>query len=365
MQKNSGEELEEEMRVLYVAMTRARERLYISGYVKSDNFEENAELRSKYSDEYSIMGASSYLDWIMMAYLSLGESERAMLDIRKIMPWEVPSLSDIEYRKESEGSVKSDSLSVDSLKQTLGERFSFEYEYSYLTRLPAKLSVSKLYPEVLDQSDGEEPFEDEYSLRDRPAFLIPKAERATGAEKGTATHTFMQFCDFNNTEAKGVREEIARLCEMGFIPRETAELINIRHIENFFKSAFYAELQGALSGGGRLWREQRFNIRLPASDFTADSDLRGKIKDETITVQGIIDLVFEDKDGNITLCDYKTDYLTDSELSDPNLAAKMLGERHGLQLSYYRTAVEKIFGKPPSRICIYSLPFGDAIDISL
>ena len=91
-----------------------------------------------------------------------------------------------------------------------------------------------------------------------------------------------------------------------------------------------------VSGGGRLWREQRFNIFMPASLFSADEEFKELVADELITVQGVIDLIIEDKDGNITLCDYKTDHLTPREMSDTSLAAKMLGERHGRQLSYYK-----------------------------
>ncbi|MBQ8207262.1 MAG: helicase-exonuclease AddAB subunit AddA [Clostridia bacterium] len=364
--KNWDEEMEEEMRVLYVAMTRARERLYMSGYVSSDGWEEAAENRAKYADEYSIMSCSGYFEWITTAYYAMNESDREKLNIEKLMPYDIPELSKISYEPEasiSEG--KEDEEGRDGLYEILKYRFSFEYEYSHLSRLPAKLSVSKLYPEVLDPMDAEEPFESGITLLDKPSFLIPKAERATGAERGTATHTFMQFCDFGNAENKGVSEEIARLCEMGFIARETAELINIKHVERFFESNFYRALKASLSDGGRLWREQRFNIGMPAANFTGDEEFREKIKDEMITVQGIIDLVLMDKDGNITLCDYKTDRLTFEELSDPALAAKKLGERHGRQLSYYCTAVEKIFGKAPARICIYSLPLGEAVDIRI
>ena len=120
-----------------------------------------------------------------------------------------------------------------------------------------------------------------------------------------------------------------------------------------------------MAKGGKMWREQRFNIEMPALLFTEDEAFKAKIKDEKITVQGIIDLVFIDKDGKITLCDYKTDHLTDEELKSPSLAAKMLGERHGTQLSYYKEAIKQIFGEAPSRICIYSLPLGNAVDIEI
>jgi ATP-dependent helicase/nuclease subunit A len=82
-------------------------------------------------------------------------------------------------------------------------------------------------------------------------------------------------------------------------------------------------------------------------------------------VQGVIDVVLEDANGNLILCDYKTDYLSPDELSDENLAIKKLTERHAEQLKYYATAVKQLFGRDPDRICIYSLPLGKAVDINI
>ena len=365
IEKNVREDLEEEMRILYVAMTRARERLYLSGYVSSDGWEEKARIRAEYADEYTIMSCSSFFAWISTAIMSMNESDRGMLDILRLEPYDIPHPSKYENAAETTGGKLISSEKAEEIYERLVERFSFEYEFSHLSRLPAKLSVSKLYPQVLDTVDAAEPFEAEISLRDMPAFLIPRAERASAADKGTATHTFMQFCDFEKAEKTGVRAEIARLCEIGLLEKAAGELINIDHVEGFFASRFYGEMKNAIALGGELYREQRFNIGLPAALFTADEDFREKIKDEKIVVQGVIDLVYSDAEGNITLCDYKTDHLMPQELASPELAAKKLGERHGRQLSYYSRAVEMIFGKAPSRICIYSLPFGDALDISI
>ena len=82
-------------------------------------------------------------------------------------------------------------------------------------------------------------------------------------------------------------------------------------------------------------------------------------------VQGVIDIFFEDKDGNIILCDYKTDYLTPEELRDEALVIKKMKERHGKQLEYYAMAIERFLGKRPDKILIYSLPFGEAVKIKL
>ena len=112
-------------------------------------------------------------------------------------------------------------------------------------------------------------------------------------------------------------------------------------------------------------REQRFNILLPASYFTKDAEFEQQIFDEKILVQGVIDLFFTTPDGKIVLCDYKTDYLTDEERNSAPLAIKKLKERHGEQLSYYSMAIEQFCGKKPDKILIYSLPYGEALEIKL
>ncbi len=363
--RNECEEIEEEMRILYVAMTRARERLYLTGHVLSDAWESKAALRAKYASEYSIMRCSCYLDFVATAYNAMSDEDKDFLTVKKLQPKDIPLLEEIGYER-GEVPAKTDDTEKadDDVFELFKKRFGFEYEYSHLSKLPAKLSVSRLFPRVLDQVD-EESERELTSLREKPAFLLPASERATGAERGTATHTFMQFCDFERAEKSGVNEELALLCEKGFISRETAALVNTYQLEKFFSSSFYKGLKASISEGGRMWREQRFNIEMPAALFTEDEDFRSKIEDEKITVQGIIDLVLVDKAGNIILCDYKTDHLTSEELASPALAAKMLSERHGTQLSYYKEAVKQIFGKAPGRICIYSLPLGEAVDINV
>lgn len=365
--KNESEDLEEEMRVLYVAMTRARERLYMSAHTDSGSWEEKAQMRALYADRYTIMTSASYFEWITTALCAIGEEASSILDRKTLQAPDIPRLSSLNtaLKKEKCDEIDINPAKAEEIYSELSRRFDFSYEYSHLSKIPAKLSVSKLYPEVLDSSEADEMSAEEITLRDLPAFLMPSADRATSAQRGTATHTFMQFCDFENAEKNGVKEEMARLCSIGLLEPGIQELINIRHIEKFFASPFYAELKRTIADGGKLYREQRFNIKLPASSFTADREFSHLVGDESIVVQGVIDLVFVDKDGNVTLCDYKTDYLDVREIKNPELALRKLTERHASQLMYYKEAVKRIFGKEPSKVCIYSLPFGDALDISV
>ena len=87
------------------------------------------------------------------------------------------------------------------------------------------------------------------------------------------------------------------------------------------------------------------------------------LKDETIAVQGVIDIFFEDENGKIVLCDYKTDYLTKEELESPALAAKALNKSHARQLSYYAKAITEILGRKPDEVLIYSLPLQNHVSV--
>ena len=199
---------------------------------------------------------------------------------------------------------------------------------------------------------------DEAKILEIEEFFNNKS-KISSADRGTATHLFLQFCNFENAKKNGVKEELSRLVENKFIAPQVAELINLKQIENFFKSDFFAVLENAKI----MYREQRFNILLPASHFTQDEEFKSSVDEEDILVQGVIDLFFEDEIGNIILCDYKTDHLLPEELRDETLVIKKMKERHGKQLEYYAMAIERFLGKAPDKILIYSLPFGEAIEI--
>lgn len=346
------EQTEEEMRILYVALTRARERLYVTGAMARD-FQislNEAAFRSQFECRHSILSAKSYMPWILAAV-----AEKP--DIVKIVT-ELPQI-DGELDESKKPNDKSDDRAKDGLLDILRDRFSFVYHDKRSGRIPAKISVSKLYPNMLDD-DASDLQEDARPLRlvpSKPLFLQEEAVRATGAERGTATHLFMQFCDFSRAEKNGVREELAYLVENRFIPKGTAELINIRQIERFFRSDIYKALKNAR----QVWRETRFNLLFPANDFTTDEAEKQALDGEMITVQGVIDLFFTDANGKVILCDYKTDYLSPEELADEEKAAKKLIAAHSQQLKYYAVAVENLLGKRPDIICLYSLPLGKTI----
>ena len=352
---------EEEMRVLYVAMTRARERLYITASTSTpwEKLMRTAKMRVDFCDRYTILNCSSYLDWILLPFAdSKLKTDCGMLSFftsEEISDADIPESENISEQKH-EDTVRADEALLEKLKAD----FAFKYPYLDLCKLPAKLSVSRLSPDALDETDSSVDLFEEGARSSVPDFFITgKPSRASSAERGTATHLFLQFCDFEYAKRYGVENEIARLVEKKFIPQNIADLIYIKEIEEFFRSDFVDEILSARS----IIREQRFNLLLPADMFTQNEAFGAKIGDEQLAVQGVIDLVLIDKNGDIALYDYKTDRLSRQELEDPSLAKARMNLTHGLQLSYYAYAASLLFGREPTKICVYSTCAGKTFDI--
>jgi len=334
---------EEEMRVLYVAMTRARERLYLTATVPSpEKLENKVRAYLDFGKAYGIYASSSYLEWILSAIKADEHS-----DCYKIEAYEAVGISALEEQAESPREEQTGDDENQALAALFEKRFAFSYPYAHISSLPAKLSVSSLYPALLDENEMQDI--DPSVLKDSfvyPESLLPD-DLASGAEKGTATHTFLQFCNFDRVLRHGVEEELARLQDERFIDAKTARLCNVSQLEAFFSSELFAKIQRAKE----IWREQRFHIFLPAAEFTQDVEKAELLEGERIAVQGVIDLFFRDRNGDIILIDYKTDLLPEQKLK----------EKYRNQLTYYQKAIEQICGNPPSETLIYSLTLAKAI----
>ena len=351
---------EEELRLLYVALTRARERLYVSGCVPAnqsfDNFLAKCRLGYRSLSASSVLDAASYLEWILSA---IGESGAGR--VRVLF---APSLT---------GTVKAETLYIEA-EEAAGEdeettsllqkRFSFVYPHAHLGKLPGKLSVSRLSPAVLDGSlDTAKLLEDtiEEEKEEKPPrlpLLYGGDDPAIGAKRGTATHEFLQFCDLRALRESGVRSELDRLVKMRFLAPYKAELVRIDELERFAKSPLLLELLSAK----KIYRELRFNSMLPAALFTEDESLRAMFSEKSILVQGVIDCLYESESGELVLVDYKTDRL--DKRKGAEAAKRELILRHKEQLYYYALAIQRMFGKAPDRILLYSLCLSDVAVLS-
>lgn len=341
---------EEEMRVLYVALTRARERLYVTGAAtNAETLCQKADVAAAIPSRYVIMEMGSYLEWIITA-LRADTTERPSYVLSFVEGDALPSPIANEEQEGIEALSAESVVPDQALLDTLREKYAFSYPYADLYRVPAKLSVSRLSPDVLDETDTSIDLVSTEQTTVPDFFKTGMRRKRNAAERGTATHLFLQFCDFSYAAGHGVREEFARLDEKKFLPPDAKELIYFDELERFLSHPLMDEILSAR----RVIREQRFNILLSPEGFTRDEAFLSRIQGERLAVQGVIDLIVEDADGRLCLYDYKTDRLTAAELADSTLAEKRMNDTHGLQLSYYAKAAEALFGRPCDRVAVYS-----------
>ena len=348
---------EEELRVLYVALTRARERLFVIGTSpnnKREKYTSKIDVLREDLSKYSVSTLSSMMD-IVLVCGECGTPEYAEELVGAVTHeenFEESLAEEIEI-------IKDESVEEDEwLVAELTHRFTFEYPNTHLTRLPEKMSVSKMSPAVLDGTDAESADFTEEKRRRLPAFADGgKADES--AKRGIATHYFLQFCDFDLLASEGAERELSRLRSLGFISDADSERVRLDEIEAFCRSELFEIMRNAKN----IYREFRFNVRLSASHFTQDEENRRLYDGEDILVQGVIDCIVEMDDGKLCLYDYKTDRLTREELSDRSLAEKKLRDSHKMQLTLYALAAEKIFGKSPEVLEVYSLPLGDTVSM--
>ena len=350
---------EEEMRVLYVCLTRARERLYVFGAVKGDTGEylDKAIARSESLSAYSLRKMQSYLDIILATD----------------PPAEIEACAPVDKEIDSSECIESVALCVteerdtrrtDEMRRLMLDRIRYTYPSGELTRLPEKLSVSLLYPGVLDGADGGKSSLTPTTVSLEPRGYVPSfisgIDRDESKKRGIATHLFMQFCDVDRVISGGARAELDRLFSEGFISAEDKDRVRLGEIEKFESS----ELIRAMADARRIYRELRFNVKLPAAKFTTDPELRSALGERRVLVQGVIDCVIEDQRGELRLVDYKTDRLTENELKDESLAEEKLRAAHSEQLYYYTLAITEMFGKRPRSAEVYSLPLGRTVEIN-
>ena len=350
---------EEEMRILYVAMTRARERLYLTAVSGKDETElmTKAAMQAKYSSPFLINSCTSFLDWILTVFADPSRPTDCC-ELRFVYPERTEADED-EQIVEADPKVEA-VLPDHALYEKLCRDFDFEYQYSELLKIPAKLSVSRLSPDILDASDNScDLFAKPHEARVPDFFISNKPSVASAAERGTATHLFMQFCDIEKAKQNGAKEELSRLVADRFIPRNIADIIYVDELEKFI----HGSLADKILSSERVIREQRFNLLIPADAFSQNDERIKRLAGESLAVQGVIDLILIDKDGNIELYDYKTDRLTRAELENHSLASKKMNGSHGLQLSYYAYAVSELFGKSCSKIAVYSTHSAELYDI--
>ena len=359
--KMKQETLSEEQRILYVALTRAKEKLYITG--RSKDFTKYVQDKNKVLEMYEsdnikldaklMKKANSYLDWIMYVYLfnqgrtiTLKGEQYKLSDIitlnvsnkkdllKTLAKEEVVEQIDL---KEKIGQIlknKSDEENKKS-EQALKELLEWKYDYIVDTILPTKSSVTKIKQEKIKLEEilkGIESEEVEYKKSYTPKFM-QEDKKISSAEKGTLVHLCIQRLDERKDyESKDIQNMILNLVEKEIITQNEADAIDVNLIYQYTKSQLFEELRQAKE----VHKEQPFYINIPAKDVVSEA---GNSK-KNILVQGIIDLYYIDKNDNLVLIDFKTDYIS----NEPNAKEKIL-EKYKVQLEIYKTALEQALGR--------------------
>ncbi|MBR2987467.1 MAG: UvrD-helicase domain-containing protein, partial [Clostridia bacterium] len=333
---------DEEMRILYVALTRAIKQLIISASVKDQNAVDSFLLKKErevIDHPFLYSHLNHYRDMLTTAYPDY--------------PWQTPSgdsLSKGESFDKASPPGEKDALPPEELERRLGWR----YPYDTLVSLPAKLSVSRLHPAILDEGAEILVRSEQADFDKIPLFMQEKLE-ASGAERGTATHLFMQFCDFEKVKEGGIDKEIDRLVDRRFITKGIAELIDRSRLAVFFASDLFKRILNARE----VLREERFNVRVKASLLTQDPEKQRELENEYVLVQGVVDCLIREEDGSLVLIDYKTDRTP----KDREKAEALLRERYSSQLFYYRMALEEIYCQPIKEALLYAFSIGDTVKI--
>ena len=362
----SEKQTEEEMRILYVALTRAREQLYLSAAVREPR-ELLEKARADTPSASSLHAAHSFAEWLAAVIGQYPDADCYALSFPTGgVPAESIPAKNLTAENAPQGagtdgvkplpeeiaqtSAPKSKISYAAAKKRIAERFSFVYPWENETRLPAKTAVSDLLREQRTKPARETEEESaetrEYTV---PRFLAGELPSATAAQRGTATHVFMQFCDYRALSRDTVDEEIERLVREGFLSRGTADEIDRAALRRFTMSDLFRRLGSASS----LRRELRFNLHLPASVLHPEDG-----GDAKIFVQGIIDCLFTDADGKTVLLDYKTDHFGREQFRTPGAVEEILSERYAGQLAYYRYAAEQLLCRPVDEVRIYSFALG-------
>ena len=340
-----GEQLEEELRLFYVAMTRTQDILYFTGVLSNAEDKVQKIINQLACCEYKLTAdywnrTRSYLDWLLTALIFhpdgkvlrgngtniICNNTDSHINLRIIDGKNIPD----NMSREKEIKVNIDSELLKNVKENL----DYKYPFEELIGIQSKASVSV----IANKAESEK-----YNFSSKPAFMSDGGITASG--RGTAMHKVMEFFDFSKWETP--ETEIERLVEWQYLSETEANGVNISALRDFFNSDIFHRMQKSQN----IQREMRFLTELPAR--IVDNSLSEKFDKEKIIVQGAVDVCFVEDDG-IVILDFKTD-----RIGNP----QGLAEAYGEQLNIYALACEKIFSKPVKEKMIYSFFLSKTVTI--
>ena len=359
------ETLSEEMRILYVAFTRAKEKLIITGATSDVDKWINKSVSAASLDEKIIIPSEvikgkSYLDWIGMAVCKhrdgellrdkVGSDHINIIDDLSTWKTKIWSKTDlivdknleiVDKNEEKELFITSNDKTVD---KEIENRLGYKYKFKELVSFKSNFSVSDLKKknyEEEDSNDTKELYSERIQIK--PKFM-QEEKGLTSAEKGTAMHYVMQMIDFNSVGSiDNIKKQLDELVGKKLLSREEYKCINIKKIFNFFNSNLGRRLLKSYREGKEVYKELPFYTEI--SVLEVDKGLPDIYKDEMVRLQGVIDCFFCEGE-DIVLLDYKTDYI---QGGNENEAV----ERYRIQIKYYKEALEKITGRMVKECYLY------------
>lgn len=341
---NKYEETAELIRLLYVAMTRAEEKLYLVGSMYNWDKKIDELYYTYYNDninsEIPLMLINSFMQWILLRMLwhpSMGFKGEFNFC------YEIPTrfLPKIEFRlvdnpSETEEYVeKEKSYMVDEkIVSNITTKLSYQYPFSSFSDILAKYAASSMNEEANLK----------YLATENPTFS--GAGELTPAQRGTVNHKFMEVCDFTRA-VEDLTGEINRLVENNIFTQKEVDALKINSIKTFFSSELFARIQGA----EKFLREQEFTMNIPVNEINPDLPKTT----EKAVVQGVIDALLINGDSG-EIIDYKTDRVENED---------ELIERYRSQMSVYKKAAEECFGLENVKVTLYSFSLSKEISLKL
>lgn len=337
----------EEMRVLYVALTRAKENLVMVTSVPNPE-KGLAKVAvecgiGERANPFAVLRMNNFSDLVLTALMRHPAAD----ELRKLSGVDVQIFLPEKDRFKLKVVVSdSESFMTESANEQkiaakpvffdeVCERLDYSDPRSVLSSVPAKRAAS----------DGSERgINREYFASSRPAFM--SSGGLTPAQRGTATHKFMQFSNYAAARA-GIESELARLVDDGFLSEDEGKAVNIGAAKRFFMSP----LAERIFASDNVMREKKFAALFPAKFFYPE--LTGEAAEEKIVVQGIADCVFVE-DGELVIVDYKTDTGVDAEA---------LLDRYSAQLGIYREALSQALGMPVKETLLYSFFMNSTVKV--
>ncbi len=364
------ENISEEMRVLYVALTRAKEKLYITSVCKDydkqlDKLLNQSNIYDKETDKINhilIKKCKSYLDWILLVNCYEQDSFAKIANINILSKKDV--LDNVEDENIEENNI------IDKLNnimpnekdmEELKKQIEFKYQHKISTITKTKTSVSeikrKFQENILNNEDeienenpnqsvGEEKISNSNLIK--PKFLNEEDVKLTGAQKGTLIHMCMQRLDpKKDYDSETINQMIEDMVKKNIISPKEKEAINQRKILKFLQSNIWKQMKEAK----QVYKEKPFYIEINANEIQ-----EGNTEDKVL-VQGIIDLYFINKEDELILVDYKTDYVEEGKEQE-------LIDKYKKQLELYKIALEDSLDKKVKETYIYSVYLGVEIPIN-